>query len=167
MGCVMSVERAQADLKRVNQEASRLKIQLLMATERITKLEHYIELAKVYDANADGVTDNKPQNGSSLVAASIEIIAEAGVRQPTRHLVEELERRGHVIGGQNKVTNLSGTLSRAPELTASRTEGWGLAAWDSSHKAKAEAQPSEPSEPEEGPPWAPSDEDSDDAHIVF
>lgn len=127
----MSIERAEADLQKVGTEMQRLRSQLEAAGMRALKLQNYIEMAKAYEAPVDSEESNRPRasGGSPLVPICIEVIRERGKRQPTRYLVEELERRGHHIGGSNKITNLSGALSRAPELSASRLEGWGLKEW--------------------------------------
>lgn len=130
----MSIERAETDLARVRSEIQRLQMQLEIASARSLKLEHYIEMARLYDvADASEQPDdprNKPGSGSPLVPVCVEYIRQTGQRQPTRKLVEVLEAQGFKIGGTNKVTNLSGSLSRAPELTPNRVEGWGLKEWE-------------------------------------
>ena len=133
----MLIERAEADLIRAKVEVARLSAQLSAAESRVVKIEHYIEMARAYDSREP--EDARPRNGGSpLVQASVEIIRERGTRQLTRVLVEELEQRGHRIGGNNKITNLSGALSRSPLLSASRTEGWGLKEWEQLEAARAD-----------------------------
>lgn len=169
MECVVSIDRARIDFQKAQQEVVRLKVILHHAEAHVVKLGHYIELAALYELTDDADPDSKPQSGSSLVMGSIQIITERGVRQPTRLLVEELERRGYSIGGQNKVTNLSGTLSRSPELTASRTEGWGLKVWES--RTTGPAAETEPPENDETPGWddlewdPPDEEDRDPSDL--
>jgi hypothetical protein len=127
----MSIERAEADLARAKAEVARLTNQLQTAVAKVTKIENYLEIARTYDA-PDGDDSAKSRNaGSPIVHATIEILRERGTRQHARALVEELERRGHQIGGTNKITNLSGSLSRSPLLSASRVDGWGLKEWES------------------------------------
>ena len=142
----MSLERAKADLARARSEVVKLTANLQAATARVTKLEHYLEIARAYDMYDSGASSDRPSPGGlTLVQAAMEIIRESAARQPTRDLIEELERRGYHIGGANKVTNLSSALSRSPALSSSRTKGWGLMEWEQ-NKAP-EAQGAEPERP--------------------
>lgn len=126
----MSLDRATSDLAKLKLEVARLQAQLNAANEKVLKLEHYIEVTRAYESQQDDVDRVKGGVGTLLVSTVIEILREKGTRQPTRLLVEELERRGLHIGGQNKITNLSGMLSRSGDLVSSRTEGWGLSVWE-------------------------------------
>jgi len=96
---------------------------------------NYIEITRAYEAdNAEDAPIGKSA-GAALAQACVETIRERWARQKTVALVEELTRRGHHIGGGNKVTNLSGALSRSDDLTSSRAKGWGLADWGDSDPA--------------------------------
>ena len=126
----MSIERAEADLERARSDATRLQAQLATLNRKIDKLENYIEMARVYLADDnDEPGKNRRDNGPPQVQAVIEILREAKQRLLTRSLVEELERRGHYVGGSNKITNLSSALSRSPALESNRSEGWALKEW--------------------------------------
>jgi hypothetical protein len=126
----MSVSRAEADLARVRSEIHRLRVQLDAAILREQKLANYVEMARVYETDELETTGQpKPQTGSALVHACIEIIKSSGRRQHTRFLVAELAKKGLNVGGANPVTNLSGALSRSEDLISNRLEGWGLKDW--------------------------------------
>ena len=125
----MSIKQAELDLARARGDAERLAVQLKAAESRILKLENYLELARLYEERAEPPDGAVSASGPAIVQAAISILQERKTRQKTSALVEELERRGQRIGGTNKITNLSGSLSRSPLLTASRTEGWGLKEW--------------------------------------
>ena len=125
----MSIERAEADLALARVDVSRLGVSLESAKARMVRLEHYIEVARAYERGADGPSDDRGRGDGTLAEAATAIIRERGNRQPTRVLVDELEARGHQIGGANKITNLSSTLSRAPHLSANKLKGWGLKEW--------------------------------------
>jgi hypothetical protein len=125
----MAIDRALADLEEAKREAIRLSALLDSVHQRIRKLEIYIEMAESYESPSASAAPVR-LNASPIVPACISILRAHGTRMPARQLVEELERRGVLIGGTNKITNLSGTLSRAPEFSASRLDGWGLAEWE-------------------------------------
>ncbi len=63
----------------------------------------------------------------SLPAASMRALREAAQPLPTRRLLEEIQKLGKVVGGQNPVNNLSNTLSQDPRFNSVE---WGDArAW--------------------------------------
>jgi len=64
-----------------------------------------------------------------MAQVATQIIRESCKRQTTRELLDALEERGYVVTGENKVTNLSSTLSRCEALAANKVEGWGLVEW--------------------------------------
>lgn len=146
----MSVEKATVELARVRREVSRLREQLAQAQALETKIANYIEIAQRYEealGDASHLTHKKeasqgpaekpkmPTSGTSYdaVRATISILREAGKPVRTRDLVPILAEKGINIGGENPVTNLSGFLSRSPDLIANRALGWHLAEWNDSH----------------------------------
>jgi hypothetical protein len=132
------LERAKADLGEAEGEAARLSTLLDSAHERIRRLRIYIEMAEGYESPSASAAPVRA-NASPIVPVCISILRKHGARMPARQLVEELERRGVEIGGSNKITNLSGTLSRAPEFSANRTDGWGLTEWGRTYPQKAQS----------------------------
>jgi hypothetical protein len=150
----MSIERAEADLAKVRSDIDRLSAQLKAAESRSVKLAHYIEMARAYEAASEAADAPRARsNGSPLVSGTIEILRERKCRVPTTALVEELERRGYLIGGSNKVGNLSGALSRSSALTPSRTKGWGLLEWDSPTESSASQTERHELEADHTGPW--------------
>lgn len=140
----MSVSRAEGDLARLDAEMQRLRARIAAMEEQAVKLRHYIEVAREYEgaqpvvvsgsgvaptltvrafAYAGGIT-------RTAVDTTIAILRERGQPMHTRPLLDELTRRGIVVGGSNPVANLSGFLSRASDkLRNSRTYGWSLREW--------------------------------------
>lgn len=126
----MQIDRARADLAKAEGDVKRLQAQLEDAKARATKLAHFIEMAELYDRGIEPST-SRGTGGRSAEAArlAVEILKERGRPLHTRELLMELEQRGIVIHSANPVTNLSASLSRSPELKASRSHGWSLAQW--------------------------------------
>lgn len=154
----MSMARAQLDLKRLETQAVDLRAKLVAIEAQVEKVRAYIEIAKLYadDAPADRLISpekkskgGRPSGGISTQAVETSLAIIRAARKPlhTRDLIRELAARGVVIGGTNPVTNLSGFLSRSPELKNSRTLGWSLAEWPADF-------PTEPASnnPDEQPP---------------
>lgn len=54
------------------------------------------------------------------------IIVELGRPVPTREMLEQLEARGVIVGGQDPSATLSARLSRAPSIIGERGSGWRL-----------------------------------------
>ena len=128
----MSIERAKADLAQARIEAQRLAEQARSVAERVAKLEVYLEMARVYEADCRVIAATAAPGARgrpTMAQAATQIIRESGKRQTTRELIDALEQHGYVIGGENKVTNLSSTLSRCEALVANKVEGWGLVEW--------------------------------------
>lgn len=142
----MSLSKARTELTRVQREVSRLQELLNNAQALETKIMHYIEMVerfesgsgdpagdKVAHTHSVGATD-KPKPASSgvsydAVRATIRILREEGKPIRTVDLLPKLKMQGIEIGGNNPVANLSGFLSRSPELTANRSLGWHLSEW--------------------------------------
>lgn len=139
----MSVGKAKSELARVQRDIARLTEQLNQAQALEVKIAHYIEMAQRYDNDADDALSHRfhrevpsekgriAASGTSYdaVQAVVSILRDAGKPIRTRDLLPMLEARGINIGGENPVTNLSGFLSRSPELEANRALGWHLVDW--------------------------------------
>lgn len=125
------IERAKADLNKLNAEISRLHIQVKMTESRRDKVRAYIEMAEFYESEDAAVESARPRGGVSgaAVRASAEAIRERKKHIHTRELLDILARQGIQVGGSNPAANLSGFLSRSDELKNSRSHGWGLAEW--------------------------------------
>lgn len=133
----MTASRAEADLARLQADIGRLRAQLAEAEERATKIRHYIEMARVYEAGGDvphtpgGVsTSERPRGGAASYIAGItrQILRERGGPMQTRALVDVLEKQGVTLGGKNPISYLSGVLSRAEDFGNDRVAGWYLKA---------------------------------------
>lgn len=136
----MAMSRAEADLARLQADIGRLRTQLVEAEERATKIRHYIEMARLYDAGQDaapppvGPSPNAavgvPRSGvaSHIARAAREVLQERGGPMQTRPLVDALTKRGVVLGSNNPVSYLSGVLSRADDFENDRLTGWHLKA---------------------------------------
>lgn len=133
----MTASRAEADLARLQADIGRLRAQLAEAEERATKVRHYIEMARVYEAGGDvphapvGVpTVERPRGGAASYIAGItrEVLRERGGPMQTRALVDVLAKRGVTLGSKNPISYLSGVLSRAEDFGNDRVAGWYLKA---------------------------------------
>ena len=62
--------------------------------------------------------------------STIDLLEKRGRRLRTIEILTILTDQGVEVGGEDPLNNLSGILSRAPELTNDRAAGWGLAAWE-------------------------------------
>ena len=128
----MSVKRAERDLARAKEDVDRLRLQLAQAEQRRVKIEYYLEMAQIYEADGadDFPTESAKGDPPKTVQAVIELLRE--VRHPiaTKTLVTELAKRGIQIGGTNPTTNLAGSFSTwKGSLRASRKDGWSLMEW--------------------------------------
>ncbi len=126
------VERAKADLNRLQKDLSRARATVLMLETQVSRVEAYIEMAPLYESDeAQGEATRARSNGiaATSVRLAVDMIKECGKRIHTRELLRLLQERGVTVGGSNPVANLSGFLSRSEELHNSRAEGWGLAGW--------------------------------------
>jgi hypothetical protein len=89
-------------------------------------------MAAVYEA-VDAFDDASRTRAAGISATAVrmatEMIRERGESMHTRQILKALGERGVQIGGVNPVANLSGFLSRAPELQNSRAHGWSLREW--------------------------------------
>jgi hypothetical protein len=125
----VSVERATKDLNKTRLEVTRLEAQLTDARNRALKLEHYLEMAKVYDAAQEVDAEKSLDAKLNVTEQVIEILRALQRPAHTRQLVDELAKLGTVIKGENPANNLASTLSRSKLLESSRTEGWRLVEW--------------------------------------
>lgn len=145
----MATTKAEADLAAVKAEIQRLERALEAARHRATKIEHYIEMARVYggglypcdsppgDELETTASSAVPQSqrhrsgkGNAVVNTVIEILRQAGDFMRTRDILVKLSQQGVAIGGGNQVTNLSGYLSRSELLENDRSLGWALKEWE-------------------------------------
>lgn len=124
----MALNRAEADLKKAKSELAKLELQVEITRARVLKLEHYIEMARIYEASeADQPIAETPKRRGGVVGAVIDILRESRSEgMQTREILEELKKRGIDIGGNNPITNLSSTLSRADDLVNVPGVGWTL-----------------------------------------
>lgn len=154
VGVAMSIERARADLIRLNNAIADLRTRLADAELRAEKVRIFLEMASVYGAESVGdplsapsahdiPRSGRPQGGVSTVAvdAATAFIREARAPQHTRVLLSVLEKNGIHIGGNNPVGNLSGFLSRASHLKNSRSNGWSLREWPTDWPAPVVKEP--------------------------
>lgn len=125
------VDRAKADVTRMDSELNRLRGQIANLQSRVAKAQAYIEMAAIYEVDETPTDGARARGGVSATAVrlAVEMIIERGAPMHTREILRELASRGVSIGGNNPVANLSGFLSRADELRNSRADGWGLAQW--------------------------------------
>lgn len=155
----MSVARAEADLARLQAEMTRLRGQLAEMDERATKVRHYIELARIYDAGDDAqpAAPRQRQGGNAavIVQATCEALRENDGPMHTRALLDALQRRGVGVAGANPVNYLSGVLSRSDDFENDRMTGWHLRSWKTATNP-VKASEVEPMLPEDG------HEDADD-----
>lgn len=159
----MARERAEADLRRLTQEADVLRTKLADMDAKIEKLKIYLEMARLYEGTSyappaimmrtSPPTGGRP-SGVGVTAQAVEIskaaIRERGKPIHTRELLEILAEQNVVIGGANPVANLSGFLSRSHDLKNSRKYGWGLAEWQTEDEAPS-------SQPKDAPPHSAPD----------
>jgi hypothetical protein len=137
----MAISKAESDLARAQADVRRLEAQLLEARERATKIAHYIEIAKIYEAGVSPSPETRRGGGGRSAEAArltADILRERGEPMHTRQILAELARRGFVIDSLNPVTNLSSALSRSDELKSDRSMGWSLAEWQTEEKPIAE-----------------------------
>ena len=127
------IERAKADLARIEADVERVRAQMASLGVRREKVRAYIEMAEFYESNDAEFESARAKGGVSgaAVRASVEAIRERGKAIHTRELLEILGKQNIQIGGKEPVANLSGFLSRSDELRNSRAHGWGLAEWGS------------------------------------
>lgn len=141
----MSIERASADLTRLEGELRRLRDRVAEMDAQASRLRTYLAVAREYE-RAEGhpflsldarhaafAPETAPRHGRTAgishaaVEGTIELLRAAGKPLHTRDLLTELAARGVVVGGANPVANLSGFLSREKQrLANSRTYGWSL-----------------------------------------
>ena len=160
----MTISRAESDLVQAKLEIQRLEGALKAAHERAIKLQHYLEMARLYDTGATvsaGTTPRKRRQPSGKYAtyrnAAVEIIRHAGHPMETRPLVRALSDQGIEVTGKDPVVTLSGALSRSTELEMrGRSVGWALKEWpkselgspgadDQNSNEEGDDSPSEPS----------------------
>jgi hypothetical protein len=133
----MSISRAESDLAQAKMEMQRLERDLKAAQERAIKIQHYLEMARLYDMGTTVSADRSPgkrrqRSGKSAIytRAAIETLRRAGHPMKTRALVRALSDQGIEIGGKDPVITLSGSLSRSGELEMpDRAAGWVLKEW--------------------------------------
>jgi hypothetical protein len=142
-----AVARAEQDLANLRKEIGDLEERLAVAKEKAGKITVFLEMAQVYRANGEStaphrgaaspagdVADEEPlrfRDGLAKSAAreAIAVLRERGEPVQAKELLDVLRTRGIEIPGQNPVSNLSGYLSRSPELVADRAVGWSLKVW--------------------------------------
>ena len=139
-GIGMSVEKAKSQLVGIEAELGRLKARLTELEARAERLRVYIEVA--HELELPGIEHfganrlGSETKGEKMAAECVAIISAHGRPMKTRELVDELERRGFAIGGENKITNLSSSLSKAKSLLRiDRATGWMLVQWDDASHA--------------------------------
>ena len=132
----MSLARAEADLVSARNDVKRYENLLENARQRVLKIEHYIEMARLYSGGSDdeeNVYSRRQRSGvsGSAVTEVIAHLRDVGRAVKTRDLVPILKAKDIRVSAlqDREVTVLSGYLSRAPELVGNRTEGWWLAEW--------------------------------------
>src|SRR5437016_2223851 len=142
-----AVARAEQDLANLRKEIGDLEERLAAARERAGKITVFLEMAQIYGANGESApthpdapspageaADTAPLRFLDGLAKSaarevIAILRERGQPVQTKELLAALGARGIEIAGQNPVSNLSGYLSRSPELMPDRAVGWSLREW--------------------------------------
>ena len=127
------VDRAKADLAKMRADLGRLQVQMEMLSDRMRKVESYIEMASFYETDEDAAEAARSRGGgisAIAVRLAVDMLKERGAPMHTREIIKELEAKGVVIGGSNPIANLSGFLSRSEELVNNRAIGWGLAGRD-------------------------------------
>lgn len=79
-------------------------------------------------ADAQGVPQVVPGTGtmSDTENMAADVIRAHGRHVPTRLMMEELGKRGLLVGGKDPLSTLSARLSRAPSLVNVRALGWTL-----------------------------------------
>jgi hypothetical protein len=151
----IAIARAEQDLADAHKEISDLEARLVALKERAVKLAHFLELAKIYEANSEtanssgyreaaqpspqangaaSTTRSAPKGGVSgaAVRETLIILRERGQPTPTRELLSILASRGINIGGKNPVISLSGYLCKTHEVVSDRARGWSLREWTQS-----------------------------------
>lgn len=140
------IDRAKADMMRLEQEEARLVARLSEIRAQKQKIANFIEMAGAYGIGggqliASVSAASIPPRSSSIPRSSGgagAVITEA-VRQHLREvrrrvstvdLLDVLGAKGIQVGGDKPRNNLSGILSRAEGLTNDRVRGWGLSEWD-------------------------------------
>jgi len=142
---LMSIEAAKLDRANLQHRVDRLRADLAATEDRIRKIDIYIEMAQQYRGLAADVnpapsertavqlkSHSAPQPRGYAERVSTEVINYLrGTRQPakTADLLDFLAGVGLPIGGEKPRNNLSGILSRTPELAADRVKGWHLVEW--------------------------------------
>jgi hypothetical protein len=142
-----AVARAEQDLSNLRKEIGDLEERLAAAREKAGKITVFLEMAQIYGANGESASrqpDAAPNAGDAAdmqplrfldglaKSAAREVIAVLRERREpvqTKELLSVLRTRGIEIPGQNPVSNLSGYLSRSPDLLADRAVGWSLREW--------------------------------------
>ena len=141
----MSVERAMADLERLDDEAQQLKKRIAEIDKAADRLRVYVAVAQEYSGHRASTPEAHLIFRSTLkgitgaaVEACIALLKEEGAPIHTRVLLSRLAAQNIVVGGGNPVANLSGFLSREKSrLRNSRTDGWSLREWDNRPIANA------------------------------
>ncbi len=170
-----ALERAKGDLLKLQAELARVTATTLDLQRRIVDVSTFIRMFDFY--KEEGAEMARSRGGSSALAVQtvIEHLKSSGKAAHTRDLVEMLKQEGFAVGGKDPVANLSGFLSRSPDLMNSRSHGWALTTWGSAagdpdkapqvannvrvrRRPSLIAEQSEPSEEEPEPPeWEPSE----------
>ena len=141
----MAVERAVADLARLDAEAVDLKRRIAEIDRKSDRLRTYIAVAQEYAAPPQtglGAIHAGPAKGitEAAVEGAIALLRVEGKPIHTRVLLSRLAQQGVTVGGSNPVANLSGFLSRDKiRLRNSRMEGWHLREWDAAN-ARGESE---------------------------
>ena len=138
----MSLNRAEADLVKLDGEMQRLRARIAALEDQGVKLRHYIEVAREYEgvpptaahttlmASTSMTMAPTGSNTRAAVDTTIALLRERRQPMHTRVLLEALAQRGVNVGGVNPVANLSGFLSREKDrLMNSRLTGWSLKEW--------------------------------------
>jgi hypothetical protein len=141
-----AVARAEQDLANLRKEIGDLEERLATAKDKAGKIAVFLEMAQIYGANGESTppqaaaatdgdaADIRPLRfldglAKSAAREAIAVLRERGEPVQTKELLSVLRTRGIEIPGQNSVSNLSGYLSRSPDLLADRAVGWSLKEW--------------------------------------
>jgi hypothetical protein len=139
------VERARADLAKLEERESSLAVQLRDVRERADKLRAFLDVYRQYaqTSSVQDVAASAPRppsrrskegltpgtRGANLEEVAFQAVKRAGRPQEIGQLLAEVRGAGLEPGGARPATNLSSVLSRSNRLRFDRGVGWVLAEW--------------------------------------
>ena len=120
------IEQVLAKLAHWNAEAQRLHKQLTEAEEQANRFRNYVDVHREIEEAGSKQEPDVPASTTVSVSdtadgrtltrrvtdMAVDLIRAKGRPIRTRDLLVQMEQQGLIVGGQNRVTNLSGILTR-------------------------------------------------------